>query len=143
MRVEEYESRAMQLTHTSSTARPSQGERTMRQISRTELKEKIDKWDSLKLVFTLGEWQYRTAHIPGSLNLPCSSGLYESEDALKGLEPDDEIVVYCSNPTCSASVSVYHLLKKRGFKNVSHYAGGLLDWKEADYPLAGEMSVAH
>ncbi len=114
----------------------------MRQISRAELKEKIDR-NSPKLVFTLGEWQYRTAHIPGSLNLPCTSLLYKSEDAFNGLERDDEIVVYCSNPTCSASISAYYLLKKRGFTNVSHYAGGLLDWKEADYPLEGDMSVAH
>jgi len=115
----------------------------MRQISRTELKEKMDKWENLKLVFTLGEWQYREAHIPGSLNLPCSPGLYKSEDALKELDRDDEIVVYCSNPACFASISVYHLLDKRGFKNVSRYAGGLQDWGEADLPLEGEMAVAH
>jgi rhodanese-related sulfurtransferase len=115
----------------------------MKQISRTELKEKVDSWDNLKLVFTLGEWQYRTAHIPGSLNLPCSSRMYRSDDALQGLDRDDEIVVYCSNPACFASISVYYLLKQRGFKNVSRYAGGLEDWLQAEYPLEGEMSVAH
>jgi len=114
----------------------------MRQISRTELKKKIDT-DSPKLVFTLGEWQYHAAHIPGSLHLPCTSLLYRSEDALNGLQLDDDIVVYCSNPTCSASISAYYLLKQRGFRNVSHYAGGLLDWKEADYPLEGDMSLAN
>jgi len=121
----------------------------MRQISRAELKEKIAR-EKLKLVFTLGEWQYRIAHIPGSLNLPCSPRLYESEDALKGLDRDDEIldrddeiVVYCSNEACFASISVYHLLEKRGYKHVRRYAGGLLDWGDADYPLEGEMSLAH
>jgi rhodanese-related sulfurtransferase len=114
----------------------------MRQISRAELKKKIDT-DSPKLVFTLGEWQYRAAHIPGSLLLPCTSLLYRSEDALNGLQQDDDIVVYCSNPTCSASISTYYLLKKRGFTNVSHYAGGLLDWQEANYPLEGDMSTVH
>lgn len=119
-----------------------QGELTMRQISRAELKEKIDR-EKLKLVFTLGEWQYRSAHIPGSLNLPCSPSLYKSEDALKGLDRDDEIVVYCSNEACFASISVYHLLEKRGYKHVRRYAGGLLDWGDADYPLEGEMALAH
>ena len=114
----------------------------MRQISRAELKEKIDR-ESPKLVFTLGEWQYRSAHIPGSLNLPCSPRLYESEEALKSLDRDDEIVVYCSNEACFSSISVYHLLEKRGYRHVSHYAGGLLDWGDADYPLEGEMSLAH
>ena len=115
----------------------------MRQITRTELKAKIDSWENLKLVFTLGEWQYRNMHIPGSLNLPCSPNLFASADALQELDRDDEIVVYCSNEACFSGISVYHLLEKRGYKNVSRYAGGLLDWGSADYPLEGEMSVAH
>ena len=119
------------------------GEVAMRQITRAELKAKIDSWENLKLVFTLGDWQYRSAHIPGSLNLPCSPSLFASADALKDLDPDDEIVVYCSSDACFASVSVYYLLRKRGFKNVSRYAGGLQDWMQADYPLEGEMAIAH
>ena len=111
----------------------------MRLISGTELKEKLDRWEDVKLVFALGEWQYQTKHIPGSINVPCSAGLFTSEEALKGLDPDDEIVVYCSNETCFASISVCYFLAQRGFKNVSRYAGGLLDWYEAGYPLAGEM----
>ena len=115
----------------------------MRLISRTDLKDKIDKWEDLKLVFVLGEWQYRTMHIPGSLNLPCSPSLYESETALQQLDPDDEIVVYCSTEACYASISVYHFLVGRGFKNVSRYAGGLLDWQDAGYPLDGESVDAY
>jgi rhodanese-related sulfurtransferase len=114
----------------------------MRLISGVDLKNKIDRWEELKLVFVLGEWQYRAMHIPGSLNLPCSPSLFQSEDMLKGLDRDDEIVVYCSNNACYASISVYHLLVHRGFKNVSRYAGGLLDWDSAGYPLDGEIAPA-
>ena len=103
----------------------------MKLIARAELRDKIANWPDTKLVFVLGEWQYRALHIPGSLNVPCSPSLYSSEETLKGLDPDDEIVVYCSGETCYASISVYHLLAKRGYKNVSRYAGGLLDWKKA------------
>ena len=119
------------------------GEVTMRQITRAELKAKIDSWENLKLVFTLGDWQYSSAHIPGSLNLPCSPSLFASADALKGLDREDEIVVYCSNEACFSSVLVYYLLEKRGYKNVRRYAGGLQDWQQADYPLEGEMIFAH
>lgn len=115
-----------------------QGELTVRLISRAELKDKIDTREDLKLVFVLGEWQYRTMHIPGSLNLPCSPSLYSSEDALQELDRDDEIVVYCSNMACSASISVYHFLLQHGYENVSRYAGGLFDWQGAGYPLDGE-----
>jgi rhodanese-related sulfurtransferase len=112
----------------------------MRLISGTELKDKIDRKGELKLVFVLGEWQYRAKHIPGSLNLPCSPNLLKSENALEGLDRDDEIVVYCSGEVCQASIAVYHLLVKRGYRNVSRYAGGLLDWENAGYPVLGRRN---
>jgi rhodanese-related sulfurtransferase len=112
----------------------------MRLISRTELQDKLDRRDEFKLLFVLGDWQYRNAHIPGSVNLPCTRDLFASDEALVGLERDDEIVVYCSSNTCFASISVGYLLAQRGYKNVSRYAGGLQDWYEAGLPLAGEMA---
>ena len=115
----------------------------MRLISGSELKDRIDQERELKLVFVLGEWQYRSKHIPGSLNFPCSSDLYKSRDALQGLDRDDEIVVYCSGEVCFASIAMYNLLVKRGYRNVSRYAGGLLDWEEAGYSVDGEMAVAN
>jgi rhodanese-related sulfurtransferase len=115
----------------------------MRSISRADLKDKMNKWQDLKLVFALGEWQYRCLHIPGSLCVPCSPALYRSAEALKELDPNDEIVVYCSNEMCYASISLYHLLVERGYHNVSRYAGGLLDWDDAGYPLEGELAAVN
>lgn len=105
----------------------------MRLISREELREKLEQREDIKLLFTLGEWQYRAKHIPGSLHL------YRPEEALTVLAQDDEIVVYCSNEACSASVVAYYFLVNHGFKDVCRYAGGLLDWEDAGYPLEGEM----
>jgi rhodanese-related sulfurtransferase len=114
----------------------------MRLITRDELKEQSDTSRDLKLIFVLGEWQYRSAHIPGSANLPCSPDLYRSRNSLRGLEPDDDIVVYCSSETCWASIAVYHYLVSRGYTNVRRYAGGLEDWVCAGYPLEGEMAIS-
>jgi rhodanese-related sulfurtransferase len=111
----------------------------MRLISRGQLKTKLDEWQDLKLVFVLGDWHYRAMHIPGSLSLPCSPNLWASEEILSELDRDDEIVVYCSNETCYASIMAYYVLMQRGFRNVRRYAGGLLDWEDAGYPLDGEM----
>jgi rhodanese-related sulfurtransferase len=105
----------------------------MNLISREELKEKLDKEENIKLVFVLGEWQYQAKHIPGSLHLNTV------EAALSTLRPDDEIIVYCSNELCPASISAYNFLVDAGFKNVRRYAGGILDWENAGYPLEGEM----
>src|SRR5215210_4876395 len=38
-------------------------------IDARELKEKLDRGDGLKVVMTLGEWEYRTTHIPGSIRV--------------------------------------------------------------------------
>ena len=105
----------------------------MNLIDREELKTKIDRGDDFKLVMVLGEWHYRAMHIPNSINLETP------EAASQMLDPNDEIVVYCSNVTCPASKSAYQELVANGFNNVRRYAGGLVDWAEAGYPLGGEI----
>jgi rhodanese-related sulfurtransferase len=101
----------------------------VRLISRDELKDKLDRGDDFKPLMTLGDWAYRAAHIPGSLNVS------SPEQAQAVLQPDDEIVVYCSNESCVAGIAAYGMLVTYGCKNVRRYAGGLADWDEAGYPL--------
>ena len=74
--------------------------RTVRLIERDELKAKIDRGDSFKLVMVLSDFAYQAGHIPGSLNLN------SLDQAQKLLDKDDEIVLYCSNVDCPASPSV-------------------------------------
>ncbi len=105
----------------------------MRLIARDRLKKKIDRKDDFKLVFVLGDWHYRAKHIPGSIHINTP------EKAKKHLHKNDEIVVYCADVTCVASIFVYNFLVKEGFKKVRRYAGGIADWEEAGYPLKGEM----
>ena len=58
--------------------------------------------------------------------------------ALTALARDDEIVVYSSCTACPSSRVAFRLLADHGFHNVRHYAGGLLEWEEAGYPLEGD-----
>ena len=66
-----------------------------RTISTKELKSKLDRNESLKVVETLAPERYREAHIPGALNIP--------PDKIKELAPqvlpnkNAEIVTYCTN----------------------------------------------
>jgi len=103
-------------------------------IDREELKEKLDSGDDFRLVMALGEWAYRAKHIPGSLHFSTI------EEGLKALDREDDIVVYCSNPSCVASVFAYKTFTENGYGNVRRYAGGLEDWEEAGYPIEGEMA---
>ena len=66
-----------------------------RTISTKELKGKLDRNESIKVVETLAPERYREAHIPGALNIP--------PDKIKELAPqvlpnkNAEIVTYCTN----------------------------------------------
>ena len=101
-------------------------------IDAEELKEKLDREDDFKLVMTLGEWEYRAKHIPGSLRVSTVA------DALEALDPDDEIVLYDSGPPCTASRMACRILEAHGYGRVRRYAGGLEEWESAGYFLEGE-----
>ena len=82
----------------------------------------------------LGEWAYRAKRIPGSVHFDTI------EESLEALDKEDDIVVYCSNPTCVASMAAYKVLTENGYENVRRYAGGLEGWEEAGYPLEGGLA---
>jgi rhodanese-related sulfurtransferase len=103
----------------------------MRLIDREELKGKLDRGDDFKLVMALHEFAFNAMHIPGSVHYP------SVEQAFAELDPDDEIVVYCSDEACVASRFAYEALVAAGYGNVRRYAGGLSDWAAAGYPLEG------
>ena len=101
-------------------------------IDTQELKAKLDRGDGFKVVMTLGEWEYRTTRIPGSLRISTVA------EAFEALDPKDEIVLYDSGPPCTASRMACRILKARGYERVRRYVGGLEEWASAGYPLEGE-----
>jgi rhodanese-related sulfurtransferase len=101
-------------------------------IGREELKEKLDRGDDFRLVMALGEWEYRAKRISGSLRVSTP------QEGLEALDPDEEIVLYDTNPACRASRFACRFLKTQGYVRVRRYAGGLEDWERAGYPLEGE-----
>jgi rhodanese-related sulfurtransferase len=101
-------------------------------IGREELREKLDRGDDFKLVMVLGEWEYRAKHIPGSLRVSTP------EEGLEALDPDDEIVLYDTGPSCPASRMACRFLQARGYGRVRRYAAGLEEWERAGFPLEGE-----
>ena len=110
----------------------------MNLISREELKEKLDRGDKFKLVNALGDWAFEAKRIPGSINISNMEALRKAMHE-KILDPDDEIIIHCSNPFCPASIVGYHTLVRNGYRNVRRYAGGIQDWEEAGYPLEGNL----
>jgi rhodanese-related sulfurtransferase len=110
------------------------GMHPVRTISREELQAKLGTDPQLKLIMAGSDWAFRAKHLPRSLHFRGVEPLLES------VAPDDEVVVYCSNVDCHASLNTYQSLVERGYKNVRHYPGGLLDWEAAGLPLEGDWA---
>lgn len=105
----------------------------VRTIQRDELERELAVNKGLRLVMTLPMWEFEEMHIPASLHFDTSEAM------LGALKPNDEVVVYCTNPECLASQRAYGLLVQHGYTNVRRYAGGLEDWSEAGLPLEGRQ----
>jgi len=125
---------------TTSSAEPHRsaalGSEPIRTISRDELKAKLDRGDRFKLIMALNRWAFDAKHIPSSLHFDTPEQLYAA------IDPNDEVVVYCSHVDCLSSVALYRDLVRRGYRNVRRYSGGLLEWEDAGLPLEGEFAVA-
>lgn len=108
------------------------------EITREELKAKMDRGEEFVLVDALGPDHYASSHLPGAVNLP-----YEFADDAEEVLPDKgaEIVVYCMSIMCSASGEEARELEGMGYTNVFHYAGGKRDWMEAGLPVEGKRSA--
>ena len=106
-------------------------------ISRDELKNKMDQGEDFVLVEALSQKHYETAHLPGAINLP-----YEFVDEAEQKLPDKsaEIVVYCMNEDCESSKEEVRELEEMGYENVQHYSGGKQEWMKADLPTEGKRA---
>ena len=104
------------------------------EIDREALRARLARGDEFKLVMAAREWAFRAKHIPGSLHFKTPGQM------LAGLGKDHEIVVYCSNADCHASLAVIQKLRAQGYHNVTHYSGGLIDWEDAGLPVEGDWA---
>lgn len=107
------------------------------EVSRDELRAKLAGDAPFKLVMAASDFGFRAKHIPGSLHLSTHDA---HGDGFAGLDRDDDIVVYCSNVDCNASRAAIAKLRARGYRRVSHYAGGLIDWETARLPVEGDWA---
>jgi rhodanese-related sulfurtransferase len=106
----------------------------VKEISREELKAKLERGDDFVLVEALSRRHYELSHLPGAINLP-----YEFVDDAEEVLPDKraEIVVYCMNEECEASREEARELEQMGYVSVLHYAGGKEGWIRAGLPVEG------
>lgn len=106
----------------------------MENVTRDELRAKMERKDEFVLVDALSTQHYESSHLPGAINLPL-----EIEPRAADLLPDKdaEIVVYCMDVPCAASERAARELSAMGYTNVRDYVGGKKDWLEAGLPGEG------
>lgn len=107
----------------------------MRTIDHIELQQLLAADRPVRLVMVLGPRRFARAHIPGSETFD------DVGQALAELQPDEEIVLYCTGAACQASARAYRVLDSRGYRNVHRFSGGLEEWHAAGLPLAAEAAA--
>jgi rhodanese-related sulfurtransferase len=108
---------------------------SVREISRDDLRQKIEGGAEFVLVDALAPMSYAHSHLPGAINLPPE---WVDERAPRRIpDVNAEVVVYCADVTCDSSILVAARLVELGYRNVIHYAGGKREWVEAGLPLEG------
>jgi len=110
------------------------------EITRDELKDRLDHPRKFVLMETLPVESYRQTHLPGAINLP--------PEQVRALAPellprkDIEVIVYCARASCHASDRAAQELSDMGYSNVRRYVGGKEDWIRAGLPVVGEETKA-
>lgn len=105
----------------------------MKTINADEVQNKLTANEDVILVNALGADSFRAKHIPGSVNIPAGKVEALAEQILP--DKNQEIIVYCSSPSCTASPTAAQKLIDLGYSNIVDFEGGLTGWLKKGYSL--------
>jgi len=78
---------------------------------------------------------YDAGRLPGALSLP----LTQFDEKFPGISPllggGQPVMVYCSGRECDESIKLGEILIKAGYTNIALFAGGMIEWNAAGYPV--------
>ena len=103
----------------------------MREISVQDLHARLKAGETLVLLDVREPWERNLCALPNSLHAP----MQQVPMAINGLNPEDEVIVYCHTGVRSFHVGKF--LEHNGFKNVANLRGGIEAWaREVDKTMA-------
>jgi rhodanese-related sulfurtransferase len=73
-------------------------------------------------------------HIPGAVHLDLKD-VYDEESLAAVAKKDEPLVIYCSGVKCSRSSRASEKAVSWGYKKVLYFRGGIVDWRDAGYPV--------
>lgn len=77
---------------------------------------------------------FRRKHIPGSYHLDLKNG-FEKAALEKLVKKDQPVVIYSSGVNCARGYRAVALAVSWGFANVKYFRGGIVEWRDAGYPV--------
>jgi rhodanese-related sulfurtransferase len=109
----------------------------MHTLERDRLRHIINDEAPLYVINVLGPREFARARIPGSYNIPLDEADFVHRVGRLVDARDARIVVYGANFQCTVSTRAARQLGDAGYTRVFEYPGGMQDWQEAGYPVAG------
>jgi rhodanese-related sulfurtransferase len=104
----------------------------MANVTRDQVQQHISQHSAV-IIESLSEESYAEGHIPGAIRLKADQVKELAPQLLK--DKNQTIITYCGGEACSSRTDTAKALQNLGYKNVSEYAGGKADWKQAGLPL--------
>ena len=99
------------------------GSQTMREMTATELKQRLDKGDDIQIIDVREDNEVAIARIPNSVHIPLGQVL----NRMSEIDPDRDTVVHCKMGGRSARA--IEALKRSGFSgNLINLKGGIIAW---------------
>ena len=80
-------------------------------------------------------------HIPGAAHLDLKD-TYDEESLSRVAKKDQQLVIYCSGIKCSRSSTASAEAVSWGFTKVHYFRGGIVDWRNAGYPVESSEAQA-
>lgn len=77
---------------------------------------------------------YARKHIPGAHHLDFKD-VFTEQALMAVVDRDDPLLIYCSGVKCSRSSRAAAMAVSWGFTRVHYFRGGIVEWKNAGYPV--------
>jgi rhodanese-related sulfurtransferase len=104
-----------------------------KEISKKDLKEKMDNKHDFVLIEALHPHEYKRGHIKGAINIQYTNIGSHAHEQIP--DTSKEIIVYCNDYDCNASHIAAAKLEQLGYSNVLVYPGGKKEWMESGFPM--------
>ncbi|MCD6379814.1 rhodanese-like domain-containing protein [bacterium] len=91
--------------------------------------------DNMYILDASTEDDYREGHIPGAILFDFYQFETYADRVLPLIDPEGDIIVYCSSPFCDSSSFLATELYSMGYFNIYLYKDGFSNWQDKGLPV--------